>query len=190
MNRQKDPTHDSFSQEALPHMDAAYNYALRLSGDPDQASDLVQETYLKAFRAFSSFEPGTNCRAWIFQILKNTYFNDRRRNRFWGSLPAETEPGASDQNPIDRRQAPVAPAQDDAAMLGDEVSSALDQLPASYRTIVILSDIEEYRYEEIAEFFKCPIGTIRSRLHRARKMLAASLGGYAGASPGFAGQPS
>lgn len=172
--------HLDFEREALPHMDALYNFALRMTSDPDEADDLLQETYLKAYRFFDKFEQGTNCKAWLFRIMKNSFINIYRRTskepdkvdyndveEFYHSIRAES----TDPNDLEERIF--------SNILDDDVSTALETLPEEFRTVVILCDIEGFTYEEIAEFVECPIGTVRSRLHRGRKMLRAKLYDYA-----------
>ena len=172
--------YSDFNKEAIPHRDALFNFALKMTGDSDEAEDLVQETYIKAFRFFDKFEKGTNCKAWLFRILKNTFINDYRKNH--------KEPGKVDYEDIENFYENIKASeiksfhiQDDAfaPLLDDELSGALEKLPDEFRTVIILSDIEEFSYEEIADFVNCPIGTVRSRLHRARKMLYCALHGYA-----------
>jgi RNA polymerase sigma-70 factor, ECF subfamily len=169
-----------FEVEAMPHMTALHNFALRLCRDPDDAADLVQETMLKAFRFFDKFERGTNCKAWLFRILKNSYINRYRKT--------SKEPDTVGYDVVedfyetvrDPNIAASAPEEEVfASAMDDEVAKAIEELPEEFRTVVILCDIEQFTYEEIAEFVDCPIGTVRSRLHRARKMLAASLYEYA-----------
>jgi RNA polymerase sigma-70 factor, ECF subfamily len=172
--------HAEFEHETLPHMDALYNFALRLTNDPDEADDLLQETYLKAYRFFDKFEKGTNCKAWLFRIMKNSFINIYRR--------VSKEPDKVDYNEVeefyDTIRADTSASSDMeeqlfSNLLDDDVSHALEALPEEFRTVVILCDIEEFTYEEIAEFVDCPIGTVRSRLHRGRKMLRAELIDYA-----------
>ena len=169
-----------FEKEAVPHLDAVYNFALRMTGDEDDADDLVQETYLKAFRFFDKFEKGTNCKAWLFRILKNSFINDYRKTT--------KEPNKVDyddvQNFYENIKADEVETQhyeEDAFanLLDDDVSKAITELPEDFRTVVILSDIEGFTYEEIADFVDIPVGTVRSRLHRARKMLYVQLFDYA-----------
>ncbi len=172
--------HADFEKEILPHTDALFNYALRITGDSDDADDLVQETLLKAFRFFDKFEKGTNSKAWLFRILKNSYINEYRRQ--------VKEPNKVDyedvQNFYENIKATDVKTQhyeEDAFnnLLDDNISNAITKLPEDFRTVIILSDIEGYTYEEIADFVDCPVGTVRSRLHRARKMLYAQLYEYA-----------
>ena len=171
---------EEFEREALPHMDLLYNYALRMTGNPDDADDLVQETYLKAYRFWDKYEKGTNIRAWLFRIMKNSYINRYRKEtkepdtvdyeevqNFYNTIRAES----ADPNDLQEKIF--------GGLLEDEVARALESLPEDFRTVVILCDIEGLSYEEIAEFVDCPIGTVRSRLHRGRKMLQARLHGYA-----------
>lgn len=169
-----------FEREALPHMNALYNFALRMTGSSDDADDLVQETFLKAFRFFDKFEVGTNCKAWLFRILKNSYINDYRKH--------SKEPNKVDYEDIENFYENIRSSDvksnhlvEDVFnnLLDDEVSEAITSLPEDFRTVIILSDIEGFTYEEIADFVDCPIGTVRSRLHRARKMLYVRLNKYA-----------
>ena len=169
-----------FEAEALPHMDVLYNFALRTTGNEDDARDLLQETYLKAYRFWDKYEQGTNIRAWLFRIMKNSYINRYRKEtrepdtvdysdveNFYDSIRAE----ATDTNDLQEKLF--------GHLLGDEVTRALQSLPEDFRTVVILCDIEGLTYEEIAEFIERPIGTVRSRLHRGRKLLQAKLFEYA-----------
>lgn len=169
-----------FEREALPHMNALYNFALRMTGNSDDADDLVQETLLKAFRFFDKFEKGTNCKAWLFRILKNSYINDYRKH--------SKEPSKVDYEDIENFYENIKSSDvksdhlvEDVYnnLLDDDISSAISSLPEDFRTVIILSDIEGFTYEEIADFVDCPIGTVRSRLHRARKMLFVRLNKYA-----------
>ena len=172
--------HSEFEAEALPHMDVLYNFALRTTGNEHDARDLLQETYLKAYRFWDKYEKGTNIRAWLFRIMKNSYINRYRKEtkepdkvdygeieNFYNSIRA----GSTDSNDLQLKLY--------GNMLGDEVARALENLPDDFRTVVILCDIEGLTYEEIAEFVECPIGTVRSRLHRGRKLLQGALYEYA-----------
>jgi RNA polymerase sigma-70 factor (ECF subfamily) len=177
-NRKKQ---SDFESEALPHLDDIYRFAMYLSGNDDMAQDLVQETYLKAFKFFSTFERGTNCKAWLFQILKNSFLNRYRRSRRQpDSMHLET---ISNFYPLFQDEDEIAhnnlDYQFEHHMMNDDISHAIESLPDDYRTVVILCDIEGMQYDEIAEFTSCPIGTVRSRIHRARKILHNKLLGYA-----------
>jgi RNA polymerase sigma-70 factor (ECF subfamily) len=179
MRAAKSDKQKAFEGEALGHTDLLYNYALRMTGNPADADDLVQETFLKAYRFWDRYEQGTNIRAWLFRILKNSYINRYRKEskepskvdyddvqNFYSSMPVN---GGTDNSPdlaFDR-------------MLDDVVSAAVLDLPEDFRTVVILCDIEGLTYEEIAEFVDRPLGTVRSRLHRGRKILQGKLSTYA-----------
>jgi RNA polymerase sigma-70 factor (ECF subfamily) len=172
--------HEDFEREAVPHMDSLYNYALKMIGDSDDASDLIQETYLKAYRFWDKFEKGTNCKAWLFRIMKNTYINTYRKQT--------KEPDKVDYEDVENFYENIKPSSTDSAhlekdiydnLLDDELSEAISSLPEDFRTVVLLCDIEGYTYDEIADFIDCPVGTVRSRLHRARKMLYIKLQDYA-----------
>lgn len=172
--------HKDFEKEMLPHMAALYNFALRMTGAPDDAKDLVQETYMKAYRFFDKYAQGTNAKAWLFRILKNSYINRYRKE--------SKEPDKIDYDDIKDFYASVKASTVDSndlqekifgSLFEDEVADALQELPEDFRTVVILCDIEGYTYEEIADFIEIPIGTVRSRLHRGRKMLRSMLRDYA-----------
>jgi RNA polymerase sigma-70 factor, ECF subfamily len=169
-----------FEVEALPHADLLYNYALRMTNNAADADDLVQETFLKAFRFWEKYERGTNIRAWLFRIMKNSYINRYRRE--------SKEPDTVDYdevqnfyNTIRDTTADSADTQDSVfgKLLDDDVATAIAHLPEDFRTVVILCDIEGLTYEEIAEFLAVPLGTVRSRLHRGRSLLRAELINYA-----------
>ena len=169
-----------FEREAVPHMDVLYNYALRMTGNPNDASDLLQETYLKAYRFWEKYEKGTNIRAWLFRIMKNSYINRYRKE--------SKEPDTVDYDEVKNfyntiRHESVDPNDLQERLFGnlleDEVAKALESLPEDFKTVVILCDIEGFTYVEIADFVECPIGTVRSRLHRGRKMLQAKLFDFA-----------
>lgn len=172
--------YQEFEKEAIPHMNALYNFALKMTGDEDDADDLVQETYLKAFRFFDKFEKGTNCKAWLFRILKNSYINDYRKQ--------VKEPNKVDYEDVQNFYENIKSDEVESKhyeqdvfsnLLDDEISKAITDLPEDFRTVIILSDIEGFTYDEIADFVDIPVGTVRSRLHRARKMLYSQLYDYA-----------
>lgn len=170
-----------FDKEFMPHIDSMYNFAFRLTNDEDDANDLVQDTYLKAFRFINSFERGTNAKAWLFRILKNSFINDYRKK--------SKEPSKVDYQDVETTYNSTEDAEMDATtdlrtetvqdMIGDEVANALNSLPVDFRTVIILCDIEGFTYEEMAKILDIPIGTVRSRLHRARNLLKEKLKGYA-----------
>jgi len=170
-----------FDNEFLPFIDSMYNFAFRLTFDEDDAKDLVQETYLKAFRFINSFQEGTNAKAWLFRILKNSFINDFRKK---SKEPVkvdyqevETFYNSDDVNRPITSDLRVESLQD---MIGDEVSIALNCLAVDFRTVIILCDLEGFTYEEMAKILDIPIGTVRSRLHRARNLLKVKLHTYAG----------
>ncbi len=172
--------HREFELEAVPHMDILYNYALRMTSNVDDANDLVQETFLKAYRFWDKYEKGTNIRAWLFRIMKNSYINRYRKET--------KEPETVDYNDIQNFYHTIRYASSDpndlqekifGGLLEDDVARAIESLPEDFRTVVILCDIEGLSYEEISDFVHCPIGTVRSRLHRGRKMLRVKLLRYA-----------
>lgn len=170
-----------FEREALPHVDALYSAALRLSRNPDDACDLLQETVLRAYRFFHQYTPGTNCRAWLLTILHNNFRNGYRGGRremlavsaedFEREL--ESASACSDQ-----------PSRDPEALLAErildhEVAAALDALPTDFRTVLILVDLQELNYQEAAQVLGCPIGTVKSRVSRGRHMMRTALAAFA-----------
>ncbi|GIV54568.1 MAG: RNA polymerase sigma factor RpoE [Candidatus Kapaibacterium sp.] len=169
-----------FERELVPHLAAVRAFARRLCRDSDDADDLVQETYLKAFRFLDSFTPGTNAKAWLLTILKNTFINMYRSQQRSGPTISyeEIEEFYEALRPDEVPSNDALELQFDR-LLDDQVLTALDALSDEYRTVVILCDIEDFSYEEAAEFLGCPVGTVRSRLHRARAALAKRLLDYA-----------
>lgn len=169
-----------FESEAMPHINLLHNYALKLCGNQLDADDLVQETFLRAYRFFHKFEKGTNCKAWLFRIMKNLFINKYRKN--------QKEPGKVDYEEIENFYDNIRSERIDSTdlqqklfsnVLEDEVIIALNSLQDDFKTVVILCDLEGLSYEEIADFVQCPIGTVRSRLHRGRKLLQQKLLEYA-----------
>ena len=171
---------DIFDNEFLPQIDSMYNFAYRLTFDEDDAKDLVQETYLKAFRFIDSFQRGTNAKAWLFRILKNSFINDFRKKSKEPSKvdyqEVETYYNSDDVDASITTDLRVEAVQD---MIGDEISNALNSLAVDFRTVIILCDLEGFTYEEMAKILDIPIGTVRSRLHRARNLLKDKLKSYA-----------
>ncbi len=168
----------SFEDDAASHLDALYGVACRLTRNPTEAEDLVQDALVKAMRAKEQFRPGTNLKAWLFRILTNTFINKYRRgglerNLFEGPDADPLVDGwvsASTMRQLrDPEQVALLP------IVEGEVRNALDALPAEFRLAVILCDVEEFSYEEIAEIMSCPVGTVMSRLHRGRKLLQKAL---------------
>jgi len=171
-----------FEELVLPHLDALYATALRLTRDPREAEDLVQDTILRAYRFFHQFERGTNCKAWLFKILSNTFINRYRQRKREQRLLDEVE-AVAESNYLVSREAVGRARDPENAFLGSlvstEVKAALEELPPSFRMAVILADLEDFSYREIADVMDCPIGTVMSRLCRGRRMLQARLRGYA-----------
>ena len=171
---------DVFTNETLPHRNALYNYALKISGNSDDAQDLVQETYYKAFRHFDKFQTGTNSKAWMFMILKNSFINDYRKSkREPYKLDYEQIQNFYENVKSDRAQENNLDKEFFNDLLDDELTSAIDQLPVKMREVFLLCDLDGNSYEETAELVGCPVGTVRSRLHRARHMLQETLMDYA-----------
>ena len=169
---------DGFTEECVAHLDALYGVACRLTRNPTEAEDLVQDALVKAMRARHQFLVGTNLKAWLFRILTNTFINKYRRGGLERTLfeGPDADPladgwvSASTMRQLrDPEQVALLP------MVEGEVGRALDALPTEFKLAVILCDVEEFSYEEIAEIMACPIGTVMSRLHRGRKLLQRSL---------------
>ena len=167
----------SFEEEALPHLDAVYRVALRLSGNETQAEDLTQETMMKAYRSWSQYREGTNARAWLLTILRNTFINEYRRTRRMGPTVDVTEVESftvfRDVQEVD----PEGRFFDN--IVDDDVLRAIDALPEEFRETLVLSDIEGLPYAEIAAITEVPVGTVKSRLFRARQALQTQLYDYA-----------
>ena len=177
IKRHKD---ELFEREFLPHIDALYNFAYHLTYNEDDANDLVQETFLKSYRFIDSYEQGTNAKAWLFKILKNGFINDyRKKSKEPNKIDYEDVVFQHDQE--DARHVGTVDMRQEIfqGMLGDEVTGAINRLPVDFRTVILLCDIEGFSYEEIAKIINIPIGTVRSRLHRARHMLKDALKDYA-----------
>jgi RNA polymerase sigma-70 factor (ECF subfamily) len=166
-----------FEELAIPLFDSLYNFARWIARDSDDAEDLVQETYLRALRGFASFQPGTNFRAWIFQILRNTFLSSRTNYE-----RRMTEELDSDE---DGPELAVDTETPETILMNrsnfQRVQRAIDDLPVHYRETLLLCEVEEMSYREIAEILSIPIGTVMSRLARARKAVRESLGSTPGA---------
>ena len=168
------PPPASFEAEALPHLDLLYRVGLRLTGDPAAAEDLVQDTVLKALRGWESFRPGSNARAWLVTILRNQFINGwRKRRRAPVSVDPESVPEPPDRNDPDPE------GRFFAELVDETVTDALDALPDDFREVVILSDLEGLPYAEVAEALGIPVGTVKSRLFRGRRILQGTLRRYA-----------
>ena len=169
-----------FEKEFLPHIDSMYNFAYRITFDEDDAKDLVQETYLKAFRFIDSFQEGTNAKAWLFRILKNSFINDfRKKSKEPAKVDYQEVESFYNSDEVDETITSDLRVEAVQEMIGDEVSNALNALAIDFRTVIILCDLEGFTYEEMAKILDIPIGTVRSRLHRARNLLKDKLRSYA-----------
>lgn len=169
-----------FNDEVIPHLDSLYNFGLRLTTDPSDAEDLVQDTIVKAFRFFDSYEKGTNAKAWLFRILKNSFINNYRKNL--------KKPQEVDYDEVSSYYENIRAERTDTSdlehlifrdLMDDNFSKALSKLPEDFRTVVLLCDVDGFTYEEISNMLDVPIGTIRSRLHRGRNLLKTELYEYA-----------
>jgi RNA polymerase sigma-70 factor (ECF subfamily) len=173
-----------FAEQAMPHMSSLYSAALRMTRNPADAEDLVQETYLKAYRGFGGFQEGTNLKAWMYRILTNTFINTYRAKK---RRPMESELDEVEDLYLYRRlgglEAAAAGRSAEDELLDiytdDEVKRALEELPEQFRMAVLLADVEGFSYKEIADILDIPIGTVMSRLHRGRKGLQKKLWEYA-----------
>lgn len=178
----EDEKHRLFEEEFLPHIDALHTFAFHLALNEEEADDLVQDTYLKAFRFIDQYDRGTNAKAWLFKILKNAFINEYRRKK---RQPVQVdyeevrhvqdrdEASAGPESYVDLREELFH------YLIGDEVTQAINEMPVDFRTVILLCDVEDFTYEEIAAILDIPIGTVRSRLHRARNILKEKLESYA-----------
>ncbi len=171
----------SFEAEALPHMEALYRTALRMTKNESDAEDLVQEAYVKAYRFWDRFEPGSNCRAWLFKIMTNIFINEYRSktrspmsvnvdelddNFLYGQLAVDQTTRNPEQELFSR-------------IFDDDVKKAVESLPDDFRLVVVLAFLEGFSYQEIADIMDLQLGTVKSRLHRGRKLLQKALWDYA-----------
>jgi RNA polymerase sigma-70 factor, ECF subfamily len=174
-----------FVEEALPHVDAVYRFAIRLAGSADEAEDLVQETFLRAFRAWDQYTRGTNAKSWLFTICRNVFLRARERAQRHQEILAENA------TRVDAVSAPVASPMWSTghgvdpegeffdSIVDERIIAAIEELPEEYRTAVVLSDIEGLPYAEIAALMEVPVGTVKSRLFRGRRRLQQVLYEYA-----------
>ncbi|MFC3399155.1 sigma-70 family RNA polymerase sigma factor [Microbacterium amylolyticum] len=171
-----------FEEQALPFMDQLYGAAMRMTRNPSDAADLVQDTFVKAFASWSSFTQGTNLKAWLYRILTNTYINGYRKKQREPYQSAiddleDWQLGGAESTTATSRRSAEAEAIDH--MPSSAVKDALQDLPDDFRMVVYLADVEGFAYQEIADIMKSPIGTVMSRLHRGRRLLREKLRGYA-----------
>ena len=165
-----------FAEKATPYMDQLYSHALRLTKNPADAEDLVQETYLKGYKAFNSFKDGTNLRAWLFRILTNSFINDyRKKQRSFDEHEVEDIEALNTLSSADySSNTHLGISAEDALferLTDDEIQTAIDSLPGTYKDVVLLADVQGFSYKEIADILDVPDGTVMSRLHRARAKL-------------------
>ena len=176
---------EDFNREVLPHLDAVYRFALRLAGAGDLAEDLVQETFLRAWRSFGQYSPGTRAKSWLFTICRNVFLRQvERKTRHTEIVEREaprTDAGAgSVANPLWTEASESDPEGSFFhQIVDDRVLAAIDALPEEYRTAVVLSDLEGLNYQEIADLMEVPVGTVKSRLFRGRRRLQEDLYDYA-----------
>jgi len=169
-----------FEEEFMPQIDALYNFAYHLTYNEADADDLVQYTYMKAFRFIDKYDIGTNAKAWLFKILKNAFINQYRKKSkqptkvdYEEIVSYHDEEDTNFSSYLDLREEIFQ------GMMGDEVTNAINTLPVDFRTVILLCDIEGFTYEEISKIIDIPLGTVRSRLYRARNMLKDKLKDYA-----------
>jgi RNA polymerase sigma-70 factor (ECF subfamily) len=170
-----------FQEEALPHMDALYRTALRMTKNENDAQDLVQEAMVKAYRHWDKFETGSNCRAWLFKIMTNIFINEYRSK---SRAPVSVNVDDIDDNYLYGQLANLGPEENPerelfAKIFDDDVKKAIEELPEDFRMVVVLSFLEGFSYQEIADITDLQLGTVKSRLHRGRKLLQKQLFDYA-----------
>jgi RNA polymerase sigma-70 factor (ECF subfamily) len=169
-----------FNEEFMPHIDAMYNFAFGLTLDEDDAKDLVQETFMKAYRFINSFETGTNAKAWLFRILKNSFINNyRKKSKQPNKVDYQEVETFYNSDSVNENITTDLRVETVQHLIGDEITNALNSLDVDFRTVIILCDLEGFTYEEMAKILDIPIGTVRSRLHRARNLLKEKLKQYA-----------
>jgi len=170
-----------FEADAVPHMDALLRTALRMTKNQSDAEDLVQETLVKAYRFWDKFEPGSNCRAWLFKIMTNIFINEYRSK---SRTPVSVNMDDIDDNFLYGQLASMPPGRTPeeelfAKIFDDDVKKAIEELPDDFRLVVVLSFLEGFSYQEIADIIELQLGTVKSRLHRGRKLLQKKLHDYA-----------
>ena len=171
-----------FEKGDLPYLDSLYNAAYRMARNAQDAEDLVQETYLKAYKYYDKFREGTNLKAWLFKILKNTFINSYRKKKSrppqadFAALEGSFESVISDESPQQTKDPEEELLEQ---VLDEDVQRALQELSEDYRMVILLADLEGFAYKEIAEILDIPVGTVMSRLYRARRQLEDTLLQYA-----------
>ena len=180
MSSNPDRNNRIFEDELIPHASALKTFAFHLTYNDEDANDLVQETYMKAYRFIDKYIEGTNAKAWLFKILKNAYINEYRKKAKQPNR-VDFEDFINYHNTEDDRVTGYHDLREEIFknMMGDEVTMAVNSLPIDFRTVILLCDVEGFTYEEISKIIDVPIGTVRSRLFRARNMLKEKLENYA-----------
>ncbi len=171
-----------FESEAFVHLNELYGAGLRLTRNERDAEDLVLETFMKAFANFHQYKAGTNCRAWLFRIMMNTFINRYRRRTKEGEILQRKEEGAINNELVHRESHTINSSPEERSArsaLSDQVRDALDELPVEFKTVVLLADLHDFAYKDIAQIMGTPIGTVMSRLFRGRRMLRKRLALYA-----------
>ena len=184
MRKTEDAPHQrgwDFEAAAMPYLDPLYNAAYRMARNPQDAEDLVQETYLKAYKYYDKFEEGTNLKAWLFKILKNTFINSYRKKQ---QAPPKADFADIEESfeTIVRDDGGAARTPEEELLekvLDEDVQQAIEELPHDYRMVVLLADLEGFAYKEIADILEIPVGTVMSRLYRGRRLLEEALLKYA-----------
>lgn len=181
----QDDLHARFAAEAMPHADALFGAAMRMTKSRRDAEDLVQDTLMKAFQHFDKYQAGTNCKAWLFKILTNTFINRYRKKQRERVFLADEDRGRPLAERIESRPVSELETRPETAdeniqrLFGDEIGAALARVPVDFRMAVIFADVYDFSYKECAEILDVPIGTVMSRLYRGRRLLRAQLAEYA-----------
>lgn len=176
------PTAWDFENVTMPFLDALYNTAYRMTRNAEDAEDLVQETYLKAYKYYDKFQEGTNLKAWLFKIMKNTFINAYRKKQ---QVPPETDFGDIEESfeslVSEEVKRDIKSPEDEllSGVLDEDIQHALEDLPPDFRMVVLLADLEGFTYKEIAGILDVPVGTVMSRLYRGRRLLEAAMLKYA-----------
>jgi RNA polymerase sigma-70 factor (ECF subfamily) len=173
--RQQGTERQVFEEQALPHLDAMYGMALRLTQDERDAEDLVQDSMVKAFRFFHRYQEGSNIKAWLFKVLVNTFYNTRRKTKNTQRLHSDAEAGSHHERFISEASTAAQHSNAEEVLLDklvvEKLQEAMNELPKGFRLAVLLCDVYGFSYKEIAEIIERPVGTVMSRLHRGRRLL-------------------